>query len=85
MECHAGNANVKVAVIDTEIDWQHPDIGTGNDGYKNIDESLGYNYLFNTQNVVSPHYHGTAVAGVIGAKINNEIGISGIIGGNHSH
>ena len=79
-----GNANVRVAVLDTEINWQHPDLGMGNDNYKNIDESLGYNYLYNTQNVVLPHYHGTASAGIIGAKTNNNLGVSGICGGNNS-
>ena len=79
-----GNANVKVAVLDTEINWQHPDLGMGNDNYKNIDESLGYNYLYNSQNVVQPHFHGTASAGIIGAKTNNNLGVSGICGGNNS-
>ncbi len=79
-----GNANVRVAVLDTEINWLHPDLGMGNDNYKNIDESLGYNYIHNTQNIVQPHYHGTATAGIIGAKTNNNMGVSGICGGNNS-
>lgn len=36
----------------------------------------------NTNNAVTPHNHGTMVAGIIGAKTNNAKGIAGISGGN---
>ena len=77
-----GNPNVKVAVLDLEVDRNHQDIGMGDDGYKNINATLGYNYKDNTSQVVSPQAHGTLIAGVIGAKTNNSVGISGISGGN---
>ena len=77
-----GSPDVRVAVLDLEIDWNHQDIGMGNDGYKNIDNTLGYNYKENTSLAVSPEEHGTLVAGIIGAKTNNMTGIAGISGGN---
>ncbi len=76
-----GNQNIKVAVLDTEVDRNHSDIGIGNDTYSNINANLGYNFIYNTQNVVSPDFHGTGVAGIIGAKTNNSRGIAGISGG----
>ena len=79
-----GSPSVRIAVLDTELDWTHPDIGYGTDNYKNIDESLGYNYYWQTSGLVSPLYHGTMVAGIIGAKMNNMCGVAGIAGGNNS-
>ena len=79
-----GDSNVKVAVLDLEIDCNHQDIGIGYDNYKNIDASLGYNFKENTNLPVNPLMHGTFVAGIIGAKSNNFRGVAGITGGNHS-
>lgn len=79
-----GNQDITVAVIDTEVDWNHIDIGYGTDSYKNIDATLGYNYLENTVSPFQPHYHGTGVAGIIGAKTNNGKGVAGVSGGNNS-
>ena len=81
-----GSPNIKVGVIDTGIWRDHPDIGYGNGNYTNISYSLGYDYLAGMQyhTLSSADYHGTNVAGVIGAKRNNYIGIAGIAGGNNS-
>lgn len=74
-----GESSVKVALIDTGIDSTHVDLGIGTDGYTNISESLGINCDLWLGD------HGTAVAGVIGAKTNNGIGMAGIAGGNNCH
>ncbi len=79
-----GNPTIKVGVIDTGIWRDHPDIGYGNGNYTNISYSLGYDYLAGTQYQTPTEYHGTNVAGVIGAKRNNIIGVAGIAGGNNS-
>lgn len=81
-----GSSNIKVAVIDTGIDRSHPDIGygTGSNAYTNISYTYGYNYVHNTQYTTPTHTHGTHMAGLIGAKANNSIGIDGISGGNNS-
>lgn len=77
-----GKPNIKVAIIDTGIDKNHPDIGFGNNGYKNFDETLGWDYMHDITYSTPSHYHGTFVAGVVGAKTNNGVGIAGVAGGN---
>lgn len=79
-----GNPNIKVGIIDTGVLRSHPDIGYGSDSYTNISYSLGYDYLAGSQYQMPTNYHGTNVAGIIGAKRNNNIGIAGIAGGNNS-
>jgi hypothetical protein len=77
-----GSPSVIVAILDSGTDWEHEDIGNGTDGYKNIDETLGWNYITNNNNVITTNDHGTMVAGIVGAKANNSRGIAGISGGN---
>lgn len=79
-----GSPNIKVAVLDSGVDYAHSDLGYGNDSYKNIDELLGWNFETDNNSVNTGNYHGTMVAGVIGAKTNNLHGISGITGGNNN-
>ena len=79
-----GSSNTLVAILDSGTDWRHPDIGNGSDGYTNIDETLGWNYILGTNNVITRNGHGTRVAGIVGAKSNNSRGIAGISGGNNN-
>lgn len=79
-----GNPNIKVAVLDSGINRDHLDIGTGYDGYSNVSYTQGYDYIMNMQYAFPASGHGTHVAGVLGAKANNSIGIAGVAGGNHS-
>ena len=87
-----GDHDVVVAVLDTGIDWAHPDIAANiwNDtnGYH------GYNFIadnnlpmddninaYDDSGTWLPNqytYHGTHVAGVVGAVINNAIGVAGM-------
>jgi subtilisin family serine protease len=75
-----GSQNIKIGVIDGFI------------SHENIDLDLkgGYDYilkspLINTQNPFNANsIHGTAVAGIIGAKRNNFINIAGIAGGEYN-
>lgn len=134
-----GNPEVKVGIIDCGFDWEHPDLGPGDDGYDNInlnqsqvpnqgedawnpwndptahnpddDDDNGYyndwkgwGEMFDVNHypsfysgndarnyskdfVIQNGYglekwnHGTFIAGIIGAKTNNDIGIAGIAGG----
>ncbi|MCX7833686.1 MAG: S8 family serine peptidase [Ignavibacteria bacterium] len=70
-----GNSSVKIAVFDTGVDSLHPDLSA------NL--SVGYNAFANNNTVtIDTGNHGTCTLGIIGARTNNSIGISGIAGGN---
>ncbi len=64
---------IVVAVIDTGIDYTHPDISP-------IYKTGGYDFYHNTNDPMDDHGHGTHVAGIIAAKINNNLGIAGVAG-----
>jgi hypothetical protein len=69
----SGKPNIKVGVYDSGIDFLHPDFS----GLS----ALGFDFVTNTSlSNVDDSDHGTAVAGVIGAVRNNNIGIAGIAG-----
>lgn len=80
-----GQSNVKVGVYDTGVRWSHEDLG-GGFNCPTCKVKGGWDYqletsIANTANEGDPNGHGTAVAGVIGALRNNNIGIAGIAGG----
>lgn len=75
----AGTPNVIVAVIDSGVEMDHPDLAGhcipgGPDGSK----CFIYNY---EGYEIHPNDHGTHVAGIVSATNNNGIGISGVAGG----
>lgn len=63
---------VVVAVIDTGLNTQHPDI-------KN-NVVTGYDFVEGTTNMIDLSGHGTLVSGCVAAVANNGIGIAGIVG-----
>jgi len=72
-----GDTTVIIGIIDTGVDWKHPDL-RANMWYK-----IGYDFggLNGTpdNNPIEDHpYHGTFVAGVASAVTNNHIGIASI-------
>ncbi len=87
-----GSRDVKVAIIDTGVDWTHPDIAPniwtnpgeieGNnvddDGNGFVDDIHGWNFINNTPNALDDHSHGTHCAGTIGASGNDGRGIVGV-------
>jgi len=87
-----GSPQMIVAVIDSGIDYLHEDLvsnmwvnprevpgnHTDDDGNGLIDDIYGYNFLDENGDPKDYEYHGTHVAGIIGAKGNNGIGITGI-------
>lgn len=65
---------VKVAIVDTGVDYNHPDL-------KNrVLTELGYNFIDKNNDVMDDNWHGTHVAGIIAAEMNNNQGITGIVG-----
>lgn len=73
-----GSARVSVGVIDTGIDYNHPDIRRNMWVSPNRWLVNGWNFAGDDCNPMDIDGHGTHVAGTIGAVGNNCIGITGI-------
>ncbi len=86
-----GSKNIKIAVLDTGIDYNHPDLksniyinteepldGIDNDGNGFSDDIRGWNFVSNNNDPMDDNYHGTHCAGIIGAVGNNGLGIAGM-------
>jgi uncharacterized protein (TIGR03437 family) len=85
---------IVVAVIDTGVDYTHPDLvnrmwindreiaGNGIDDDRNgfIDDVRGWNFAAGNNDPMDDHYHGTMVAGVMAAEANNGLGGAGVAG-----
>lgn len=88
-----GSKEIKIAVIDTGIDYNHPDLKNNmavNDSEKNgkpgvdddnngfIDDIYGYDFANNDADPMDGHSHGTHCAGTIGA-VHNDVGVAGVM------
>lgn len=66
-----GDSSVLVAIIDTGVDWDHPDLAANY-------VPLGYDWVNNDPDPMDDHGHGTHCAGVIAAVLNNGVGMAGL-------
>lgn len=71
-----GSKSVLVAVIDTGIDANHPDLKAN--VFRDKDNHYGFDFVKNAADPVDEHGHGTHVAGIIGAIANPKTGVSGV-------
>lgn len=91
-----GNKDLVVAVIDTGIDYTHPDLknqmwaneaelngkkGIDDDANGFVDDIYGYDWVNKDGDPMDDNDHGTHCAGNIGAEHNNNEGIAGVMGG----
>lgn len=92
-EITKGNKDIKIAVIDTGVDYKHPDLkeqmwkneaelngkpGVDDDGNGFVDDIYGYDFVNNDADPMDDNEHGTHCAGVIGAA-HNGLGIAGVM------
>ncbi|WP_293147440.1 S8 family serine peptidase [Microcoleus sp. bin48.metabat.b7b8b9.023] len=87
-----GNPNLVIGVIDTGVDYNHPDLvgniwtnpgeiagdGIDNDNNGYIDDTRGWDFAYNDNNPMDVQGHGTHVSGTIAGKGNNSVGVTGV-------
>lgn len=90
---HQGNPNIRIGVIDTGVDYTHPDLvnniwtnpgeiagnGLDDDGNGYIDDVHGYDFYYDDSDPMDLNGHGTHVSGTIAATGNNGIGVAGVM------
>ncbi|MHC4620975.1 MAG: S8 family serine peptidase, partial [Planctomycetota bacterium] len=67
---------IVVAVIDTGVDYNHPDL-TAN-MWTDANGCHGYDFVNDDNDPMDDHFHGTHCAGIIGAVGDNNTGVTGV-------
>ena len=87
-----GTTNQIIAILDTGVDWLHPDLqnkiwnnideipdnGQDDDGNGKVDDVRGWDWINHDNNPIDDNSHGTHVAGIAAAETNNGIGMAGV-------
>lgn len=87
-----GDSTSIIAILDTGVDWSHPDLsaniwknkqeipGNGRDDDSNgkVDDIRGWDFINNDNDPKDDNSHGTHCAGIAAAVGNNGIGIAGV-------
>jgi len=70
-----GDSSIRVAVVDTGISTEHPDL------LANVNLDLGASFVIGQDfdDIEDENGHGSHVSGTIGAVTNNEMGVAGIM------
>ncbi len=91
-DSYTGTPSIMVAVIDSGVDYTHPDLvdnmhvnplelagnGIDDDGNGWVDDVFGYDFANHDGDPMDDNSHGTHVAGILGARGNNHIGVAGV-------
>ncbi len=91
-ETTTGAPTTVVAVIDSGVDFTHPDLqnnqwtnaaenadGGDNDNNGLVDDLHGWDWITGGGNIIDEQGHGTIVAGIIAAQGNNGVGTTGVM------
>lgn len=85
-----GSDEIVVAVLDSGVEYTHPDLANkiwtrpaGMKPYQDrdlgtVDDVHGYNAVLNNDDPMDDNGHGTNCAGIIGAECGNNLGICGV-------